>query len=219
MHDDAPDPIGEEQGPLRRCLATGASLPVERMVRFVVGPAAELVPDIEARLPGRGMWLSAHRDVLNKALVRNAFAKAARRAVAVPADLADRIEALLARRCIEILGLARRAGQVVAGYDQVRAALAHGQRGLLVEAADGAADGRGKLVALAPGLPVVDVLTGEELGAAFGRERFVHVLVQAGALAERLRTQADRLAGFRAAGFRAAGITMDSAHGQSSERD
>jgi len=218
MQDDAPDPTGDEQGPLRRCLATGASQPVERMVRFVVGPAGEVVPDIEARLPGRGMWLSADRDVLNKALARNVFAKAARRAVAVPADLADRIESLLARRCIELLGLARRAGQVVAGFDQVRAALGAGQGGLLVEAADGGADGRGKLVALASGLPVVDVLTGEELGAAFGRERFVHVLVQAGALAERLRTQASRLAGFRTAGFRTAGFGTDGARGQSSER-
>jgi uncharacterized protein len=209
IEDEAADRLEDETGPLRRCLATGESQPVERMIRFVVGPAGEVVPDIEARLPGRGMWLSAQKDVLNKALARNAFAKAARRPVAVPADLADRIEALLARRCVELLGLARRAGQVVAGFDQVRDALRKGQRGLLVEASDGAHDGRGKLVALAPGLPVAAVLTGEELGAAFGRERFVHVLVETGTLAERLRIQADRLAGFR----------MDDASGQASERN
>jgi ribosomal protein L7Ae-like RNA K-turn-binding protein len=150
------------------------------------------------------MWLSAERDVLNKALERNVFAKAARRPVVVPADLTQRIEALLARRCLELLGLARRAGQVVAGFDQVRSALAQGQRGIMVEAADGAVDGRDKLHAAARDLPVVRVLTGEELGAAFGRDRFVHVLVETGRLAERLSTEAQRLAGFRtneAAGY------------------
>lgn len=197
--DDASD-IEEEAGPLRRCLASGESRPALGMVRFVIGPGGEVVPDLEARLPGRGMWLSAGRDVLNTALARNAFAKAARRPVVVPADLPDRIESLLARRCVELLGLARRAGQVVAGFDQVKAALAQGPDGLLVEAADGAHDGRGKLRALAPGLPVVDVLTSEELGAAFGRERFVHILVKTGRLAERLQIEANRLRGFRTNG-------------------
>jgi predicted RNA-binding protein YlxR (DUF448 family) len=188
---------GDESGPLRRCIVTGASLPAERMVRFVIGPDGSVVPDLEARLPGRGMWLSAERDVVNTALAKNAFARAARRAVTVPGDLADRIEALLARRCIEFLGLARRAGQVVAGFDQVRAALADAPHGVLVEAADGAEDGRGKLRALAPALPMVDRLSGAELGAAFGRDRFVHVLVAPGRLAERLRIEAERLSGFR----------------------
>ena len=187
----------DERGPMRHCLVTGESLAVERMVRFVIGPGGKLVPDVEGRLPGRGMWLSAGRDVVNKALAKNAFAKAARRPVAVPRDLPGQIETLLACRCIELLGLARRAGQVVAGFDQVRAALMQGQRGLLVEAADGAEDGRGKLRALAPRIPVVDMLTGAELGAAFGRERFVHVLISAGRLADRLLAEANRLAGFR----------------------
>ncbi len=204
-----PDQTGDETGPLRRCLATGESRPVEGMVRFVIGPAGDVVPDLEARLPGRGMWLSAGRDMLNTALTRNAFAKAARRPVAVPADLAVRVETLLSRRCVELLGLARRAGQVVAGFDQVRAALAKGSRGLLVEAADGAADGRDKLRALAPDLPVVDVLTADELGAAFGRERFVHVLVEPGRLAERLRNEANRLAGFRTNGAAGHGSGRD----------
>jgi predicted RNA-binding protein YlxR (DUF448 family) len=186
-------------GPLRRCIVTGESLPVERMIRFVIGPDGSVVPDLEAKLPGRGMWLSARRDVMATALAKNAFARAARRAVTVPADLADRIEALLARRCVEFLGLARRAGQIEAGFDQVRAALAKAPRGVLVEAADGAEDGRGKLRALAPQLPMVDVLSGEELGAAFARERFVHILLAPGRLADRLQAEAERLSGFRTA--------------------
>ena len=192
----------DESGPLRRCLVTGESLPAETLVRFVLGPDGSVVPDLEGRLPGRGMWLSANRDVVNKALAKNAFARAARKPVNVPADLADRIEMLLARRCVELIGLARRAGQVTAGFDQVRAALAAvtgiGSAGVLVEAADGSGDGRSKLESLARGaVTVVDTLTGEELGAAFGRDRFVHVLIAPGRLAERVQAEAKRLAGFR----------------------
>ena len=199
----ASGPEADESGPFRRCLASGESRPVERMIRFVVGPDGAVVPDLEAKLPGRGMWLSAERDMVKKASAKNLFARAARRTVTVPDDLADRIESLLARRCIELLGLARRAGQLVAGFDQVRAGLAGGGRGLLVEAADGADDGRGKLLAIAPGLAVVDVLASDELGAAFGRNRFVHILVSPGRLADRLRVEAERLAGFR--GMKAGG--------------
>ncbi len=197
MTDDRDEPVigsdvaeGDESGPLRRCLVLGESLPVERMIRFVIGPDGAVVPDLEARLPGRGMWLSASRDVVDKALAKNAFARAARRAVTVPGDLAGMLEMLLVRRCIEILGLARRAGQIEAGFDQVRAVLAKSPRGLLIEASDGAQDGRGKLRALARQLPVVEVLSGEELGAAFARERFVHILLAPGRLADRLQAEA-----------------------------
>ncbi len=197
------------RGPLRRCLVLGESLPVERMIRFVIGPRWRRRSDLEARLPGRGMWLSASRDVVDKALAKNAFARAARRAVTVPGDLAGMLEMLLVRRCIEILGLARRAGQIEAGFDQVRAVLAKSPRGLLIEASDGAQDGRGKLRALARQLPVVEVLSGEELGAAFARERFVHILLAPGRLADRLQAEAGRLSGFR---------TVDTAAGHSSGR-
>jgi hypothetical protein len=188
---------GEESGPNRRCLVTGEVLPMERLVRFVIGPDASVVPDIEGRLPGRGMWLSARRDVVNRALAKNTFARAARRPVTAPGDLADRIESLLLRRCVELLGMARRAAQVVAGFDQVRAALTEGRGGVLIEATDGAQDGRDKLRALAAGVPVIAALSSEELGGAFGRERFVHVLVPRGRLADRIRIEAERLAGFR----------------------
>jgi len=193
----AGDGAEEELGPNRRCLVTGEVHLISGLVRFVVGPDGTLVPDIEGRLPGRGMWLSASRDVVNKALAKNVFARVARRPVNVAPDLADLVERLLARRCVELLGMARRAGQAVAGFDRVHAALAGASGGLLIEAADGAEDGRGKLRALERDVPVAASLSGEELGAAFGRERIVHVLLAPGRLADRLQAETERLAGFR----------------------
>ncbi|MBX9634346.1 MAG: DUF448 domain-containing protein, partial [Magnetospirillum sp.] len=104
-------------GPNRRCIATATVRPKGELLRFVVSPDGEVVPDLERRLPGRGIWLSARRDVVNTAVTKRLFAKAARRAVVVPQDLADRVEALLLRRCLDVLGLARRAGHAVCGFE------------------------------------------------------------------------------------------------------
>ncbi len=188
--------IGVE-GPLRRCIVTGTVQPPDGMVRFVVGPGDEIVPDIAGDLPGRGLWLSAARDVVNTAVAKKLFAKAARQRVTAPADLADQVERLLTRRCLETLGLARRAGAAVAGYEKVRARLQAGKAGLLLEARDGAAGGRGKITALAPGLPVVALFDSAELGGALGRETAVHVVLEPGRLADRLSKDAERLGGFR----------------------
>lgn len=186
---------GEE--PTRRCIVTGDERPASELVRFVLGPGSEVVPDIDERLPGRGFWLSPERDVVNTALAKRAFSKAARAKAAAPEDLADRIERLLSARCRDLIGLARRAGQAVAGFEKVRAGLQDGKGGVLLLAADAAPDSARKIGRLSRGVPVVDVLTGEELADAFGRERTVHVLVAKGKLGDGLRRTAAKLAGFR----------------------
>ncbi len=167
------------------------------MLRCVVGPGQEVVPDVEGRLPGRGFWLSAQRDMINTACAKNLFAKAARARVTAPVDLADRVERLLARRCLDRIGLARRAGQVVAGSDQVRAWLRAGRAAVLVAADDGAPGGGAGIRALAPGVPVVDLFSGAELGGALGRQGVAHLVLAPGRLAEGLLAEAARLAGFR----------------------
>jgi predicted RNA-binding protein YlxR (DUF448 family) len=171
--------------------------PKAELLRCVVGPDGRIVPDVAGRLPGRGLWLTARRDIVATAVAKRLFARAARAPVGVDDDLADRVEALLAQRCCEVLGLARRAGQAVAGFTKVRQALERREAAVLAAAVDGAADGRGKLAALAPALPVVDPLTSAELGAAFGRDHVVHAALKPGRLAETLLVEAARLAGFR----------------------
>jgi predicted RNA-binding protein YlxR (DUF448 family) len=188
----------DETGPRRRCIVTGEVQAKEGLLRFVVGPDGTVVPDIAATLPGRGIWLSPRRDVVNTAVAKRLFARAARRQVAVWDDLADRLESLLARRCLDTLGLARRAGEAVCGYEKVRAELGAKRAGLLVQARDAAEAGRAKMRAVASGLAVIELFDGAELGAVFGRETAVHVCLSPGKLALRLRDDAVRLAGFRA---------------------
>jgi predicted RNA-binding protein YlxR (DUF448 family) len=188
-----------DDGCRRRCIVSGVVKGKDELLRFVIGPDGRVVPDIEGRLPGRGFWLSARRDMLEKACARNLFAKAARTDVIVGADLVDQVERLLTRRCLDLIGLARRAGQAVSGHDRVREWLKGGRCGVLLAAADGAPGGRSKMRAFATGMPVVEMFSGAELGSAAGRERAVHMVVAPGRLAGGLVREAARLAGFRAA--------------------
>ena len=184
--------------PQRRCLVTREVKGRDQMVRFVLDPTGQVVPDVDGRLPGRGMWLSAERNVLNRAVGTNVFARATRTPARVQADLAERVERLLVARALDGLGVARRAGQVAVGFEQVRAYLRQAAAAVLVAAADGAQDGRGKLRRLAPDLPVITAFSKAELSAALGREGVVHVAVAPGRLAERLLCYTRRLTGFRA---------------------
>ena len=123
----------------RRCIASGASRPRDALLRFVVDPAGALVPDLGQSLPGRGLWVSAERAALLKALERGLFARAARRPIAVAPDLIDEVERQLADRALGLIGLARRAGVLVTGFDQVKRALAERRVAVLIEASDGRA--------------------------------------------------------------------------------
>ena len=194
----APAEDAEETGPERRCIATGTVRPKGELLRFSVAPDGTVVPDLGHVLPGRGIWLSASRDVVNTALAKKLFARAARRQVGVPADLGDRIEALLVRRCLDTIGLARRAGQAVMGFEKVCAEVRAGRAGLLLAARDAARDGREKVRALAGGgLAVIELFDGAELGTVFGRDAAVHVCLSPGKLARRLIEESGLLAGFR----------------------
>ena len=192
----------EETGPLRRCIITRERLPKERMIRFVVGPGRVLVPDLIATLPGRGIWLSASRDVLETARAQGglgrAFARAARGPVTVPPDLPAVLEAALIRRIGELLGLARRAGQAVAGFDKAREFMRTGRARLVLQASDGSAGERARFLSgVEDSVVVLAPVSAAVLGRVFGRDHVVHVAIAVGRLGERLAVEAGRLSGLR----------------------
>jgi predicted RNA-binding protein YlxR (DUF448 family) len=218
---DEPEP---ETGPLRRCIITRERLPKERMIRFVVGPDRLIVPDLAARLPGRGIWLSASRDVLefdgvqeerrqkdkqqqgNQRHLARAFARAARGPVILPPDLCVLLQTALVRRIGESLGLARRAGQAVAGFEKAREALRTGRYRLVLQASDGSVAERSRFLSgFGPDVTSIDPLSGEALGRVFGRDYVVHVAIAPGKLAESLVVEAGRLAGLKNGSARALG--------------
>ena len=196
----APEAVpGGEETSLRRCVASGESVPRERLIRFVVGPDDALVPDLKGRLPGRGLWITADRDMIATAFKRGLFAKAARRKVLVADDLMARLEGLLVRRVSELLGLAQAAGQVTQGYDAIESRTRGGrfEAGILVAASDASERGTSKFKGLQSTVPIIRPLTAGELGAALGLPDATYVAVDTGSFSERLLIEARRLEGFR----------------------
>jgi len=207
--------------PERRCIATGESGPTGPLIRFVLGPSGELVPDLAAKLPGRGVWLTADRALVAKAVAKKLFSRAFRTQVVPPPDLAGQLEALLVRRLVDLIGLARKAGQAVTGFEKVRARLQDGTAAVLVQASDGAADGKQKLSRLADGKLAdgtlsdgagrIEVLSAQELGLAFGRDFAIHAALDRGGFADRAIGEAARLEGLRSAATETDGSRRNSA--------
>lgn len=183
--------------PERRCIATGESQPKAGLIRFVIGPDGLVVPDILNRLPGRGMYVAADRAALERAAAKGLFSRAARQPVKAPEGLADLVETLLARRVIELLAMARKAGVAVTGYEKVKDWLVSGRAVALMQASDGSERGKSKLHPPRGEGTFVGCLTAGEMGLAFGREHAIHAALAAGGLAARVVEEAARLAGLR----------------------
>jgi uncharacterized protein len=181
----------------RSCIVSREAQPKDGLLRFVVSPDGVLIPDVAEKLPGRGLWLSCSVHMLHHALEQHAFNKAARQKLVIPDGLDSLIEKQLLQRVQHWLSLAVKAGEVVSGFVKVEAWLASRRVVLLLEASDGASDGKEKIKRLASGVLCKQILTRDELGDALGKADAVHVAVASGGIAEYLLRDLRRLAGFR----------------------
>ncbi len=194
----------DRREPYRCCVVTRESGPREALVRFVLDPHGEVVPDVAEKLPGRGVWVGAQRDLVQAARRRQLFSRALRNPAArTESGLEDRVEAALARRLLDSLGLARKAGKLVSGFEKTRARLRGSPVGALIEASDGARDGQSKLRPLQPEAPRIACLSAAELGFVCGRERTAHAALDSGGMAASILRDAARLSGFRPAPLQA----------------
>lgn len=194
---------GGRRARARRCIVSGEVLDESNLIRFALAPDGAVTPDVAAKLPGRGAWVRADRDSVEHAARKGAFARAFKGAAKAPDDLADRVETLLARRCLDRLGLIRRAGAIAIGATQVEAAIRAKPAWMLIEAADGAEEGREKLMSLHIGLwgrppAAAGCFSAADLGVALGRERVIHACLLQERLALAWAGDVGRLAGFRA---------------------
>lgn len=187
----------EQDGPERRCIATGESQPTAGLIRFVVGPDDQIVPDLAGKLPGRGIWVSADRDALARAEAKKLFSRAAKQQVSTPDGLVDMVERLVAKRVMELLSLARKAGFAVAGYEKCRDLALKDQIFVLIQASDGSPRGKTKLRPPDGDDSYIGCLNAQELGFAFGREHVIHAALRSGGLSKAVVQEAARLAGLR----------------------
>jgi predicted RNA-binding protein YlxR (DUF448 family) len=200
--DDGPRQRGQAE---RLCAITRTVKPVEDMIRFVVGPEGDVVPDIKQRLPGRGLWVTAARPLVARAVKRNVFARGFKRDVKVPPDLPERTEDLLERAALDALAIAGKAGSVAAGFAKVEAALEKGHVNGVIHAAGAADEGVRKITAALrrsglETMPVIAAFTSAQLDLALGRSNVVHAALLAGSASDHFLARYARLERFRSAG-------------------
>lgn len=190
---------------VRECCLTREQKPVGDLLRFALGPDDSLVPDVDAKAPGRGAWVTASEAMVAEAVRKRAFSRSLKQAVEVPADLAQLAGRRLEERLLGALGLARKAGQLVTGAAKVEAAVRSGSVTALLTATDAAPDGRRKMLGAlharypGGGVPHYELLGSSQLGLALGLENVIHAALVAGAAADAALARAERLARYRGA--------------------
>lgn len=185
-----------DDGPNRKCIATGDVQPKFGLIRFVAGPDGQVVPDILGKLPGRGVYVAAERSAIDRAVAKKLFARALKQSVQVPDGLVQEVERQLVRRVVNLISLARKSGDAVAGYEKVKDWLIKEEAQVLIQAVDGSGRGKSKLSTPHFG-SYIGWLTADELGMAFGRQTVVHAALASGGLAQRVVEEAQRLLGMR----------------------
>jgi len=184
----------------RRDIVSGSVMDEAALIRFVAGPDGSVTPDLARKLPGRGLWVEASRESVTAAAKKGLFSRAAKAKLTAPPDLADQVEEGLKRRLLSGLGLARRSGDLISGFEKVAATITAGKCAWMIEASDGARDGRRKLLALARKSPRQPELFGlfgfAQLGLALGGENVIHLALLAGRNADHWALDAERLARF-----------------------
>ena len=181
----------------RRCIVTREIEGKAGLIRFVIGPDNQVVPDVLEKLPGRGMWVSASRKAINEAVKKGLFARAAKAPAKADPALADQVEGILARRVVDMLSMGRKAGRAVAGLEKVKTWLIDEKAVVLLQASDGSE--RGKTALRPPDGPetLIDCLTSSELGMAFGRDTVIHAAMTKDGITNRVLYDAARLKGLR----------------------
>lgn len=197
----------------RSCIVSRQRLPRHELIRFVAAPDGEVVPDLKEKLPGRGVWTEARKDVVAKAVQKRLFASGLKQQVVADARLPERVEELLDERARQALGLARKAGALVTGFAKVDTAIRSGEAVLVLHARDGAADGKRKLASavravghlggIAP--EEVECWSTAEMSAALGLENAVHAAALAGGASDLLIAAIRRLQAYRGDPDRLAG--------------
>ena len=206
-------PRTDRSATMRMCAVTRQVRPIDELIRFVVAPSGEVIPDLKRKLPGRGLWVSASRQTVAEAVRRHHFSKGFKREVRVSPTLATDTETLLARSAIEALAMAAKAGRVISGFGKVEDALrsrqARASVEALIHASDGAADGIRKSDAIVrqnAGIndesfqfPVVTALTSEQLDLALGRSNVIHAALLAGPASKTFLSRSHTLVRYRMA--------------------
>ena len=179
--------------PLRKCIVSGLLFEKHKLIRFVVSPSKTVVPDINQKLPGRGVWIQAQRQTIDAALTGKCFQRAFYSNVKVEKNLIDIILQQIKKKLCDQISLARKAGKTVSGANQVKTALIKEEFGLLIQASDGSKRETSRFSQSIDDKKIINCLAGKELGTIFSRERVVHCVIFSSAFVENIIFHANLL--------------------------
>jgi len=195
----------------RKCIVNRQSADRHELLRFVLGPSGDdldgsrsgqvVVPDLKEKLPGRGVWVTCTKSCVEEAIKKNLFARAFKSKCVVPEDLAQKIEVLLEKQCLNAMSLAKKAGQVITGFEKVSSAMNKSSLDALIEATDGAKDGQNKLEkkfsAIFADGKIIKLFTSAQMDMAFGGTNVIHAAITHGHMTQNVLAAADKLAKYR----------------------
>ena len=176
--------------PERTCIVTRAARPAAELIRFVLGPDGQVVADLKHKLPGRGVWVTARRDMVEEAVKRRLFARAFKAEVKVRRHpRRGHRDRRCGRICARACRSPTRPARSSRGFAKVESAIAEKPVVALIHAAEAAEDGRRKLAnqlrkrlgEAISGFPVIQDLSNDELDLALGRSHVIHAALVAGA--------------------------------------
>lgn len=194
----------QEMNP-RSCIVTREASDRENLIRFVASPDGVITPDLKGNLPGRGVWVTGQKKYLVEAVAKKLFSRALKKQVQADDDLPELVEKLIAKRALNSLAMAKKAGVIISGMAKVDSAVRSGKVVLLLHANDGAADGKRKL---ASATAFVDHMEGdkidvfecwsiEEMSVALGIGNAVHIAAVYGGATNNLKAAILQLQEYR----------------------
>tara|TARA_A100001015_G_scaffold298340_1_gene380944 strand:+ start:1643 stop:2239 length:597 start_codon:yes stop_codon:yes gene_type:complete len=177
----------------RKCAITGSLIKRKFLLRFVVSPDGSILPDLNQKLPGRGVWLTLDRAIIQKAIIKDVFSKTLRKKVLIPENLLANTIVLVKKYIVQKISLARKAGFAICGFDKVNSALKLGNVAILIQAIDGSHKEKNRLQKKIFHYDKTECLQSFELGMAFGRDNVIHAAILNGRFVENIKYDITRL--------------------------
>jgi predicted RNA-binding protein YlxR (DUF448 family) len=192
---------GNTETPQRSCLGCRTSKDKNLLIRFILTPEMEIMPDLDSRLPGRGSYTCISKRCVVKAIEQRQFKRSFKHDVTVmpPEQLVEHIRQQLHDRIIGLIGLANKAGLVTSGGSMVLDTLRGKVKpGLVIIATDVSEAIGAKIIyaAAAHHVPHRIGVTKDDFGAILGKAPRSAIAVASGGFVAQLVKAIDRYKNF-----------------------
>lgn len=185
----------------RTCIVTRQPLDSGQLIRFVLAPEGNVMADLNRKLPGRGVWVTAQKQFVARAVEKKLFSRGFKTQANAANDLADEVERQLRKAALGSLAMARKAGLIITGFDKVEAGIRSGKVEMVMHALEAAPDGIRKLAQAIKSAGAGDknvtavkqIFTSAQMDLALGADNVIHAAAKHGGATTALRCRMEFL--------------------------